>query len=54
MKNPFLIDGLKFDCRVYVLIKSVTPLKIFIYRDGLARFATQKYEKPKKNNLANL
>jgi len=51
INNPLLIDELKFDFRVYVLLKSVTPLKIFIYREGLARFATNKYEKAGKNNM---
>ena len=54
LKNPLLIDNLKFDCRIYVLVKSVNPLKIFMYREGLARFATSRYEKPKKSNLSNL
>lgn len=53
MENPFLIDGLKFDLRIYVLIKSINPLKIFVYREGLARFATEKFKKPKKGNLKN-
>ena len=52
--NPFLIDGLKFDFRVYVLLKSVNPLKIFIYREGLARLATNKYKRPSKKNLNNM
>ena len=51
IKKPFLIDGLKFDLRIYVLITGCDPLRIFIHRDGLTRFATEKYSKPGLNNL---
>jgi Tubulin-tyrosine ligase family. len=54
LSEPLLIDGLKFDLRIYVLIKSISPLKIFIYREGMARFATQKYVKPSKENLNDI
>lgn len=53
IKNPLLIDGLKFDLRIYVLITSVDPLKLFIYKDGLVRFASEKYEEPTSKNLKN-
>ena len=54
VKNPYLIDGLKFDLRIYVLITSVDPLTIYIYDNGIARFATDEYTQPGNGNLANL
>lgn len=44
LNNPFLIDGLKFDMRLYVLVMSSDPLKIFLHKEGLVRFATQAYQ----------
>lgn len=41
-----LIDDLKFDVRIYVLIKSLEPLNIFVYKEGLTRLATNEYERP--------
>ena len=54
MAKPYLIDDLKFDLRVYVLIYGVEPLRIFVFKEGLARFATESYIGPQKNNLDNL
>ncbi|KAI2575845.1 hypothetical protein G5576_011959 [Homo sapiens] len=52
--QPLLIDGFKFDMRVYVLITSCDPLRIFTYEEGLARFATTPYMEPSHNNLDNV
>ncbi len=49
--EPFLLqDNLKFDFRVYAVVKSVNPLAIYISREGMARFCTQKYRLPSASN----
>ena len=53
VSKPFLIDGFKFDLRVYVLVTSCDPLRIFVYEDGLGRFATMKYLDPSTSNLVS-
>jgi len=52
--QPLLIDGFKFDMRVYALITSCDPLRIFVFNEGIARFATQKYMPPSAENMHNV
>ncbi|KAM9637524.1 tubulin polyglutamylase TTLL13 [Morphnus guianensis] len=54
ISKPFLIDGFKFDMRIYVLVTSCDPLRIFVYKEGLARFATMRYIDPSSRNLDNI
>ena len=54
LTKPFLIDGFKFDLRIYALVLSCDPLRIHVFNDGLARFCTEKYEPPKANNLKDV
>ncbi|KAG8448959.1 hypothetical protein GDO86_015867 [Hymenochirus boettgeri] len=49
ISNPLLIDGFKFDVRLYVLLTSYEPLVIYLYEEGLTRFATAKYDRTAKN-----
>lgn len=45
---------MKFDLRIFVLLVGIDPLRIYIYNDGLARFATERYERPDADNIDNL
>lgn len=38
-----LLNGYKFDLRIYVLVTSVNPIEMFIYKEGFGRFSTQPY-----------
>jgi hypothetical protein len=49
--NPLLINGYKFDLRIYVVVTCYEPLRVYVYKEGLARFASETYTaKFNKNN----
>jgi len=49
--NPYLLDGYKFDMRIYVLVTSCDPLRAFIYNNGLVRLGTEQYQEPHESNI---
>lgn len=54
LDKPFLMEGYKFDLRIYILITSCDPLRIFLYDDGLVRMGTEKYHTPNEANLVRM
>ncbi|GIL81822.1 hypothetical protein Vretimale_1419 [Volvox reticuliferus] len=51
LSSPLLIHGYKFDLRIYALVLSCDPLRVFLFHEGLARICTEKYSPPKASNL---
>ena len=51
LPNPMLIDGHKFDLRVYALVTDFEPVtKIWLHLDGFARLSTVPYSNPAAAN----
>lgn len=54
IEKPLLLHGIKFDLRLYVLLaggsKDSAP-QVFVCKEGLARFCTERYEEPAASNM---
>lgn len=44
ISQPLTIGGYKLDLRLYVVVPSVHPLQVWLYDEGLVRFASAKYD----------
>ncbi|XP_069792027.1 tubulin monoglutamylase TTLL4 isoform X2 [Narcine bancroftii] len=49
LHKPYLIGESKFDLRIYVYVTSYDPLRIYMFTDGLVRFASCKYSSSMKS-----
>lgn len=51
IENPLIILNRKFDIRVWVIVSSWNPLKVFYYNQPYVRFGAQDYD---TSNIGNL
>lgn len=52
--KPFLMEKMKFDLRLYVLVVGVNPLRAYLSREGLARLSTKMYDEVNEENLDDM
>jgi len=52
--KPLLMEKLKFDLRLYVLVLGIDPLRIYLSREGLARLSTKYYEEVNDDNFEDM
>ena len=51
--EPYYIQYRFLDLRIYALVTSCDPLRLFIFNNGLVRMSTEKYETPNRQNAVS-
>lgn len=51
INKPFLMEKMKFDLRLYVLVVGIDPLRVYLSNEGLARLCTKNYEEVDDMNI---
>ena len=54
LERPLLVDGLKFDLRLYVVLTCASPLHAYLSTRGVARFATHKWAPVDSSNQGDM
>jgi len=54
INKPFLMEKMKFDLRLYVLVVGIDPLRVYLSKEGLARLSTKQYEEVDDANVEDM
>ncbi|PKM03647.1 MAG: amylase [Gammaproteobacteria bacterium HGW-Gammaproteobacteria-6] len=50
LENPHTMHGRKYVLRLYVLVSSVSPFRVYLYHQGFAKLASMPYDEENANN----
>ncbi|MBS3804979.1 MAG: hypothetical protein KGY54_10555 [Oleiphilaceae bacterium] len=50
MENPHTMHGRKYVLRLYVLVSSIAPFRVYLYRQGFAKLASAPYDEENADN----